>query len=120
VADQNDGLQIVDVSDPTQPQSASVFDTGDATGVGAAGDYAYVGTQQDGLRVIDVSIPSDPQEAGFYEPVESHYGVEAANGYIYTAATSEGLNILEFSGDDGGEPTIASVEPDPVPGSEDP
>ena len=118
VADQDDGLQIVDVSDPTQPQSASVFDTGDATGVGAAGDYAYVGTQQDGLRVIDVSIPSDPQEAGFYEPVESHYGIEAANGYIHTAATSEGLNILEFSGDDGGgEPTIASVEPDPVTGS---
>ena len=75
VADWEDGLVVVDVSEPANPARAGGYDTsGSARGVAVAGDYAYVadgnsglvvlGPDSDGDGVFDVDdlFPSDHSE----------------------------------------------------------
>jgi hypothetical protein len=61
------GLQVIDVSDPANPQQVGSYDTsGEALGVAVSGDYAYVAGYNAGLQVIDVSDPANPQQVGGY------------------------------------------------------
>ncbi len=59
VADNDDGLVVVDVNDPTNPVRAGGYDTsGYAHGVAVAGGYAYVANENSGLVVsLMVSFP---------------------------------------------------------------
>jgi hypothetical protein len=55
VTDHDSGLQIIDVSDPTNPALAAVYDTrGHAHCVAVQGDYAYVADWTWGLEVIEI------------------------------------------------------------------
>ena len=63
VANDEDGLLIVDISDPTDPEKESEEDTdGHSYGVVLSNDekYAFVADGENGLVVIDVSDPSSP------------------------------------------------------------
>ena len=52
------GLQVIDVSDPANPQRVGRCDTsGSALDVAVSGNYAYVADGNAGLQVIDVSNP---------------------------------------------------------------
>src|SRR5262249_33999182 len=52
------GLQVVDVSDRTQPTIVAAASTpGDARDVKVVGSLAYVAAGPAGLQVVDVSIP---------------------------------------------------------------
>jgi hypothetical protein len=63
------GLQVIDVSDPANPQRVGGYDTsGEAQGVAVSGHYAYVADgYAGGLQVIDVSDPANPQRVGGYD-----------------------------------------------------
>jgi hypothetical protein len=65
ISDNDSGaLEIIDVSDPTQPHSVAFFATPrEALGVAVHGNYAYVAAGDAGLRVIDVTRPDAPREA---------------------------------------------------------
>ena len=68
VADGDAGLQVIDVSNPANPQRVGGYDTsGDAQGVAVSGNYAYVADGGAGLQVIDVSNPANPQRVGGYD-----------------------------------------------------
>jgi hypothetical protein len=55
IADHAYGLQVIDVSDPTNPTLAAVYDTpSHAHGIDVSGDYAYVADWASGLQVIEV------------------------------------------------------------------
>ena len=62
VADKDDGLVIIGVSDPSSPYLAGNFDTsGSAFGVAVSdfgGEYAYVADDADGLDIIGEFRPS--------------------------------------------------------------
>ncbi|MGA1865187.1 MAG: LVIVD repeat-containing protein, partial [bacterium] len=61
VADGFAGLDIIDISDPYEPQYAGRVDTpGKAQGIYIEGDYAYVADGPDGFVIIDISNPTDP------------------------------------------------------------
>ena len=63
VADEAEGLRVIDVSSPSTPVEVGFADTpGNARGVEVSGGYAYVADGNSGLRVIDVSTPSTPVE----------------------------------------------------------
>ncbi|MCK9566182.1 MAG: hypothetical protein M0Q43_09055, partial [Methanothrix sp.] len=65
VANTGLGLQIIDVSNPSNPTLAGSCDTpGSAIGVAVSGSYAYVADYDKGLQIIDVSDPSNPTPAG--------------------------------------------------------
>lgn len=65
----DDGLIVVDVSNPAAPQRVgSCRLLGSARDIAVAGRYAYVAAREGGLRVVDVSNPKAPAEVGFYRP----------------------------------------------------
>lgn len=103
-------LQIIDLSDPANPQLAGAYNvSGDKTlAVAAAGNYAYVvgratydpTTKEHsggGLQVIDVSNPADPRRVGDCAGGSSASGVAVSGNYAYVAAGSAGLQIIDIS-----------------------
>ena len=61
VADDQLGLQIIDITNPAAPALLGSYDTvGDAYDVCAAGDYAFVADGAAGLHVIDIMNPASP------------------------------------------------------------
>jgi hypothetical protein len=98
VADGDQGLQIVDVSDKNDPEAPIRVDTdGTAYGVFVSGDYAYVADGTYGLQIIDVS---DKDNLGAPIRVDTDgtaYGVFVSGGYAYVASGSAGLYIVALS-----------------------
>ena len=113
LADENNGLRVIDVADPFDPVEVGFYDVPGLQeffhGVAVAGGYAYVadgGLLETGLRVVDISDPVHPREVGFL-PIEIQTtddflparaeGVAAANGYVYLAAGTAGLRVVDVS-----------------------
>jgi len=66
-----DGLKVVDVADPSQPELIGESDPNPSVGVFVQGDYVYTvdleWSPDVGLRVFDVSDPAHPTQVGFVE-----------------------------------------------------
>jgi len=98
VADNEDGLRVVDISDPTDPDEVGFYDTsGLADSVAVSEGYAYVADGYNGLRVVDVNDPTNPEEVGFYITPGWAFGVAISGEYVYIADREGGLLILYFS-----------------------
>lgn len=90
-----EGLKIVDVSDPQQPQLLGKLNTpGDARDVRVRGDVAYIADWDPGLRVIDVSNPQQPQETSLLRIGRTRQ-LALAGGFLYAAAGDSGLVIFD-------------------------
>jgi len=98
VADRENGLVIIDITDRTDPQEVGHLDTADwARGVVVVGDYAYVADYHEGLVIVDISDKTDPQEAGHYNTSGSAWGVAVADDYAYVADGNNGLVIVDIT-----------------------
>jgi len=58
----DDGLDVIDVSNPEFPDHVTRIDTGPAFDVHAIGNYAYVANYDKGLAVVNISKPDYPIE----------------------------------------------------------
>lgn len=92
------GLTIVDVSNPMNPvRAGQIFNGGNAIGVAVSGHYAYLANFNDGLRIYDVSDPRHPtnvargSDGGFAEQVR------VAGNYAYVTGGHIGLRIYDVS-----------------------
>jgi hypothetical protein len=97
VADREQGLRIVDVSEPASPTEVGSAITTYASGVAVAEDYAYVGDGQAGLRVIDISDPANPS---IIATLDTGYGVGVSveGNYVYvTDISGGGLYVVDVS-----------------------
>ena len=98
VADDDDGIQVIDISDPANPTLAGHYDTpGSAYDVAVRGNYAYVAEYYSGLRVIDISDPTNPISAGFNAYSEKANGVDVAGNFAYVADTGFGLLVFDIT-----------------------
>jgi hypothetical protein len=96
VAAANEGLRIVDVSNPSAPSELGNSDLGSAVfSVAASGDYAYVTTWQE-MHVIDVSNPSQPDPIGTLTGVGADLTVDLVGDRAYLAAIGR-LTIADIS-----------------------
>ncbi len=76
VADHDSGLQIIDVSNASDPMRVGGYNTPNyAYGVAVSGNYAYVADKLSGLQIIDVSNASNPVPVGSYNTPGYAYGV---------------------------------------------
>lgn len=65
VADGKSGLQVIDISNPENPQIIATEDTpGNANALAISGTNAFIADGPGGLQVIDISNPSNPQRVG--------------------------------------------------------
>ncbi|MFQ5343005.1 MAG: LVIVD repeat-containing protein [Anaerolineae bacterium] len=89
VATEDDGLRIINVSDPAAPTEVGAYEMPGVPflDVYVAGHYAYVAAGGSGLRVIDVSNPAEPYEVGAYDtPPGYANSVQIINHYAYVTS----------------------------------
>ena len=116
VADEDDGLRVISVSDPAHPVEVGYYGTpGWALGVAVAGNYAYVADENSGLRVVSVSDPAYPSEVGYCIAPDVASGVAVVGNYAYVADGHAGLQIYQFYGagiQEGDKSQALSLEPE--------
>ena len=125
------GIDVIDISDPTNPTSVGTFaDTGTYSGtvwdcvssLGAIGDhrclrhpvdveittiggstYAVVaGSGDDGIEIIDISDPTNPEEAGrMTDRDDRTRELDGANGVAITTIGSSTYAVVTGTLDDG-------------------
>ena len=99
VADGNDSFQVIDVSDPAEPQTASVtMITGQAQGVATAAGFCFVATNV-GLQVLDISVPSTPVVVGSMDLTGGAVRI-VVDGDVAHLAGGSGLYLVDV-----GDPT---------------
>lgn len=95
------GMDIIDISNPIGPVRKSRFDTGGSYEVFVNSNYAYIANTLDGVKIIDVSDPSSPALKGSYDPSSDEYesvlGVYISGDYAYLADWYHGLHIINIS-----------------------
>ena len=109
VADNVEGLKIVDISWITGPKLISEYEMTSATAIAVAGEFAYVAADQNGLVIFDVSAPQFPV---FYDGIEIE-GVKAIalKGSRLFAGGTKGFHLLDtFTKGESYE--VASVQTD--------
>ena len=101
VADWEGSLQVIDVSDPTNPVGVGGCETGEeawAVAVAVSGHYAYSVGWRAGLEVIDVSDPANPVWVGGCRIGARARDVAVSDHYVYVAADDEGgLEVIDVS-----------------------
>jgi hypothetical protein len=115
VAAFNQGMRIVDASNPGRPVEISAQPTPLwAYQVEVDGHYAYIGDYDGGLRIIDVNDPKAPREVSFYNPegTGSYRHTEPAGDYAYAATGAGGLLVLDVK--DPAKPRVAGRGNTPV------
>jgi len=102
VADLEGGLQIIDVSDPSNPSLAGEYLTQEpAYDIFVQGHFAYVATDcHGGVRVFDVSDPADPDPEAIiadctpcvFAQGDDAYLVDGVSGLFYIIDVADLLN----------------------------
>jgi hypothetical protein len=106
----DDGVEILDISDPANPTHVGAIsdnattELAGARGIYVAGDYAYVASSDDsGVEVLDISDPANPTHVGAITDnatteLDGAYGIYVAGSYAYVAALiDDGVEILDIS-----------------------
>ena len=102
IADDEHGLQIVDLGDPRAPRIRGTLPAHNqdwAIALSADGRYAFVADRNgDLVQIADVSNPDFPVEVGTFETGGTPaLGVEVADGLTYVAAGTAGIAVLDCS-----------------------
>jgi hypothetical protein len=108
------GVQILDVSDPTNPVGVGSITDGEsgaddlagAISIAVSGNYAYVASSiDDGVQILDISDPTNPIGVGSItdgangaDELEGAWAITIAGNYAYVAsADDDGVQILDIS-----------------------
>lgn len=102
VADDDNGLIIYDISDPSAPQMIRHLDLGLAVDVSIEGNYAFVYTEAPGrIKMVDISDPTNASLVYDFPSVTSpgarRRDVAIKDGRLYIANDTLGLQIYNIS-----------------------
>jgi hypothetical protein len=98
IADESSGLQVVDITNPDDPQIVGSVDTpGSAKGVFVLGAYAYIADTSAGLQVVDITNPEDPQIVGSVDTPGYAADVAVSGVYAYVADYGSGLYVVDIT-----------------------
>jgi 6-phosphogluconolactonase (cycloisomerase 2 family) len=86
-------VEIVDVTNKTNPSLLGSYET-TAWSVNAVGDFVYVGANDNRLVVLEASTLTAPVFDGDYDTTDIARDVLVSGAYIYVAASSQGLVIV--------------------------
>ncbi|MGD9732107.1 MAG: C13 family peptidase [Desulfamplus sp.] len=89
------GLQVVDISNPENPQIIGFIDTpGSAKSVTIAGSTAYIADSSSGLQMVDISDPKNPIIIGSVDTSGSAQSITVIDNKAYIADGDGGLIIV--------------------------
>ncbi|MHA2053093.1 MAG: LVIVD repeat-containing protein, partial [Candidatus Hodarchaeales archaeon] len=95
IADGSNGLVIIDISTPSNPQVIGQIGTTNALGVFINGSSAYIADGQDGLAIIDISNPQNPSIVGRYTTSGVTQNVFVKGKYAILADSNVGVDIVD-------------------------
>ncbi len=95
IADDEDGLRIIDISNPESLTEVGHCSTQWAYGVAVADSYAFVADGEAGLKIIDVTDPENPFELNCFSIL--CYSVTVTNNYAFAAEGDPGVRIIDVS-----------------------
>lgn len=105
----SDVLQILDVSDKSNPTEQGMIIFGNARNVAVNGNYAYVGCIDDeGLKVVDVSDPANPSWDGTYGQGQADFHSILVEGTKVYGREDKTLRIIDVS--NSTNPTLMGEE----------
>ena len=81
-----DGLQVIDISDPSAPVKVGTYDVaGWVNDLYVVGTFAYVATSAGALQVLDISDPTAVRQVGYYQLPEGQQmqGIHVVDDYAY-------------------------------------
>ncbi len=97
LADYDSGLQIIDISNPSNPIFKGNYDTDGAWDVEVVGNYAYIADGSSGLQIINISNPTNPTFIGNYDNFSAVVDVQVVGNYAYLANGNSLLQIIDIS-----------------------
>jgi Ca2+-binding RTX toxin-like protein len=98
VADDNLGLQIIDITNPTNPIVKGNYNTsGWSRDVQIVGNLAYVADEYSGLQIIDITNPTDPILKCNYHTSNLALDVQIVGNLAYVADEYSGLQIIDIT-----------------------
>jgi hypothetical protein len=97
-----DGLDILDVSDPLNPRKSGRLQM-NATALCVTGSYAYVASG-DMLAILDVTVPDQPMQVGQWYSAGSVERMAVSGDHVYLSDGSSTLRIADIS--DPAWPTV--------------
>jgi hypothetical protein len=98
VADEDSGLRVISVTDPTNPVEVGSCCVPDRTWfVTLSGGYAYVAGHYMGMRVISIADPARPMEVGYFGSTGQVSGVAVSGSFAHVAAGMAGLRIVSVA-----------------------
>ena len=98
VADKASGLQIIDISNPSNPTLSGTSTTQwAALGIVVDGDYAYIADGEAGLQVIDISDPYNPTVVSSCNSPGTAMAVFVLDSLAYMADGASGLQIISIA-----------------------
>lgn len=112
VADNCNGILILDISSPSTPDSTGFIQTpGFPESIFINDIYLYIAAGLDGLLIYDIIDPLNPVPAGAYVSDNYFEHIEVNNNYAYIAnnGLDEGLVIINIA--DPGSPELVSIYP---------
>lgn len=97
IADGDNGIIVIDISNPVSPAISGSYATGNSVlDVAVSGNYVYA-ADGNSLVIVDVTIPSSPTLAGTYDTIGFTNSVVISGNYAYVADDSKGI----FDGSNG-------------------
>jgi hypothetical protein len=98
LAQPNDGLAVVDISNPAAPLSGTVVDThGDPNDVAVDGTLAFVADGNNGLTVLDVSSPASPVLLGNANTPYYAVSLAISGSHVLVADVNSGLQVVSVA-----------------------
>lgn len=108
LATETAGLQIVDISTPSNPvRVGGIATEGTAFDLQVQGNVAYVADGDAGLQVIDVSTPSAPVRLGRYAAPGFARDIKVVENLAYIAAPPTGVQIVNVA--NASNPSLAGI-----------
>lgn len=113
IADYDEGLTVLDVSEPSFPRLAGTVALSQARDVFLQGDYAFV-TGWKSLYIIDISDPTDPVETAAVEISASDdfytEGLAVHGDLAFVAGFNDGFAVIDVS--DKASPVVRLTDVD--------
>ncbi|NQU05250.1 MAG: choice-of-anchor D domain-containing protein, partial [Calditrichaeota bacterium] len=105
----NGGLQIINVSDPENPDRTGSYNTGQAKDIVVIGELVYLADYNRGFRIIDVSDRENPEQVGFTNEIRYAYGVHVVGNYAYVGGWSRRYGLFVVNISDPENPEVVGI-----------
>ena len=101
VAAGGSGMEVIDISDPSNPTSVAVAagaGSGYAEGINVSSPYAYLANGAN-LTIFDISTPTSPSQLGSYANSGEDWiqDAKSLSNYVYVCAWGTGIDVVDIS-----------------------